>query len=60
MPPTSNIGDAKTRLSHPVAQAGEGRDVVIVRSVELLRRERMERPAVSAAEIRAARDEGRA
>ncbi len=67
MPPTFNIGDVKTRLSYLIAQAEEGRDVVIARNgvpaartVELLRQERKERPSVSAAEIRAARDEGRA
>ncbi len=77
MPPTFNIGDARARLSHLIAQAEEGRDVVIARNgvpvarivpirepvartVELLRQERKERPAVSAEEIRAARDEGRA
>ncbi len=67
MPPTFNIGEAKTQLSHLIAQAEEGRDVVIARNgvpvartVELLRQERKERPSVSAAEIRAARDEGRA
>ncbi|MCY3670416.1 MAG: type II toxin-antitoxin system prevent-host-death family antitoxin, partial [Alphaproteobacteria bacterium] len=32
MPPTFNIGDAKTRLSHLIAQAEEGRDVVIARN----------------------------
>ena len=60
MSPTFNIGDAKTRLSHPVTQAGEGRDVIIIRTIELLRRERKEHPSVSAVEICAARDEGRA
>ena len=60
MPPTSDIGDATTRLSHPVSQAAEGRNVVIARTVELLKQKREERPAVSAGEIRAIRDEGRA
>ena len=77
MPPTVNIGDAKARLSHPVAQAEEGQDVIIardgvpaarivpirepiVRTIEMLRQERKKRPSLSAADISAAGDRGRA
>ena len=71
-----NIGDAKAQLSHLIARAEAGEDVVLARNgvpaarivpinlpiehtIALLREERTRRPRVSAAEIRAARDEGR-
>lgn len=77
MPRTINIGEAKARLSHLVAQAEAGEDVIIARNgvpaarivplncpvgdtIALLREERRQRPKVTAAEIRAAREQGRA
>ena len=71
-----NIGDAKAQLSHLIARAEAGEDVILARNgvpaarivpinlpiegtIALLREERTKRPRVSAAEIRAARDEGR-
>ncbi len=74
---TVNVANAKARLSHLIAQAEAGEDVIIARNgvpavrivalnspvaetVALLRAERARRPRVSAAEIRAARDQGRA
>ena len=76
MPHTVNIGDAKARLSHLIARAEAGEDVVIARNgvpaarivpidlpiedtIALLRDERTRRPSVPAADIRAARDQGR-
>lgn len=74
---TVNVADAKAKLSHLIAQAEAGEDVIIARhgvpaarivalnspvaeTVALIRAERARRPRASAAEIRAARDEGRA
>ena len=74
---TINIGEAKARLSHLIARAEAGEDVIIARNgvpaarivplkcpvgdtIALLREERTQRPRVSAAEIRAAREQGRA
>ncbi|MDE0150539.1 MAG: type II toxin-antitoxin system prevent-host-death family antitoxin [Rhodospirillaceae bacterium] len=74
---TVNVADAKAKLSHLIAQAEAGEDVIIARhgvpaarivalnspvaeTVALIRAERARRPRVSAAEIRAARDQGRA
>ena len=71
-----NIGEAKAQLSHLIARAEAGEDVILARNgvpaarivpihlpvedtIALLRGERSKRPRVSAAEIRAARDEGR-
>ena len=72
-----NIGEAKARLSHLVARAEAGEDVIIARdgvpaarivpqnrpiaeTATLLRRERARRQPDSAAEIAAARKQGRA
>ena len=77
MPRPINIGDAKARLSHLIARAEAGEDVVIARdgvpaarlvpvnvplgeTIARLRRERARRPQVSAADIRAAKEQGRA
>lgn len=77
MPHTVNIEDPKARLSHLVAQAEEGQDVIlerngipaariipintpIARVIELIKRERPEGPLLSAEDIRAAKEEGRA
>ena len=77
MPHTVNIEDPKARLSHLVAQAEEGQDVIlerngipaarivpidvpITRVIELIKRERPERPIISADDIRTAKEEGRA
>lgn len=77
MPRTINIGEAKAQLSHLIACAEAGEDVIIARNgvpaarlvplncpvaetIALLRDERTRRPGVTAAEIRAARDQGRA
>ena len=77
MPQTVNIGDAKARLSHLIACAEAGEDVIIARdgvpaarivplnatigeTITLLRRERARRPRVSASDIRAAKEQGRA
>lgn len=74
---TVNVADAKARLSHLIAQAEAGVDVIIARdgvpaarivplnspiaeTIALLREERARRPRISAAEIRAAREQGRA
>ena len=71
-----NIGDAKAQLSHLIARAEAGEDVILARNgvpaarivpincpvedtIALLREERTKRTRVPAAEIRAARDEGR-
>ena len=76
MPQTVNIGDAKAQLSHLIARAEAGEDVIIARNgvpavrivplnspveevIALLREERSQRPPVPAADIRAARDQGR-
>ena len=76
MPRTVNIAAAKARLSHLIARAEAGEDVIIARdgvpaarivpvdapigdTIALLRRERARRPHVAAAEIRAAREQGR-
>ncbi len=77
MPRIINIGEAKAQLSHLIACAEAGEDVIIARNGEpaarivplnspvtstiaLLRDERSRRPSVTAAEVRAARDHGRA
>ncbi|MCY3857178.1 MAG: type II toxin-antitoxin system prevent-host-death family antitoxin [Rhodospirillales bacterium] len=77
MPRIINIGEAKAQLSHLIACAEAGEDVIIARNGEpaarivplnspvastiaLLRDERSRRPRVTAAEVRAARDHGRA
>ena len=77
MPHTVNIGEAKARLSHLIAQAENGQDVILARNgvpaarivpidrpiakvIELIKRERPEDPRVSAEDIRAAKEEGRA
>jgi prevent-host-death family protein len=77
MPRTINIGEAKAQLSHLIACAEAGEDVIIARNgvpaarlvplncpvaetIALLRDERTRRPRVTAEEIRAARDQGRA
>ncbi len=77
MPRTINIGEAKAQLSHLIACAEAGEDVIIARNgvpaarlvplncpvaetIALLRDERTRRPRVTAAAIRAARDQGRA
>ena len=77
MPWTVNIGDAKARLSHLIARAEAGEDVIIARdgvpaarivplerpvgeTIALMRQERAQRPRVPAAEIRAAKEQGRA
>jgi len=77
MPRPINVGDAKARLSHLIARAEAGEDVVIARdgvpaarlvsvnvplgeTIDLLRRERARRARVSRAEVRAARQQGRA
>jgi len=77
MPRIINIGEAKAQLSHLIACAEAGEDVIIARNgepaarivplnspvastVALLRDERSRRPRVTAAEVRAARDHGRA
>ena len=77
MPWTVNVGDAKARLSHLIARAEAGEDVIIARdgvpaarivpldrpvgeTIALMRQERAQRPRVSAAEIRAAKEQGRA
>ena len=74
---TINIGEAKARLSHLIARAEAGEDVIIARdgvpaarivpverplaeTIALMRQERARRPKVSAAEIRAAKEQGRA
>lgn len=74
---TVNVGDAKARLSHLIARAEAGEDVIIARdgvpaarivplerpvgeTIALMRLEREQRPRVSAAEIRAAKEQGRA
>ena len=77
MPWTINVGDAKARLSHLIARAEAGEDVIIARdgvpaarivpldrpvgeTIALMRQERAQRPRVPAAEIRAAKEQGRA
>ena len=77
MPWTVNVGDAKARLSHLIARAEAGDDVIIARdgvpaarivplerpvgeTIALMRQERAQRPRVPAAEIRAAKEQGRA
>ena len=77
MPRPIDFGDAKARLSHLIARAEAGEDVVIARdgvpatrlvavsaplgeTIARLRRERARRPQVSAADIRAAKEQGRA
>ncbi len=77
MPQTVNVGDAKARLSHLIARAEAGEDVIIARdgvpaarivplerpvgaTIELMRQERAQRPPVPAADIRAAKEQGRA
>ena len=77
MPGTVNIGEAKAQLSHLIARAEAGEDVIIARdgvpaarivplerplgeTIALMRRERSLRARVSAADIRAAKEEGRA
>lgn len=77
MPRIINIGEAKAQLSHLIACAEAGEDVIIARNGEpaarivplnspvastiaLLRDERSRRPRVTAAEVRAAGDHGRA
>ena len=74
---TVNIGEAKARLSHLIAQAEGGQDVILARNgvpaarivpidrpiakvIDLIKRERPEGPSVSAEDIRAAKEEGRA
>ena len=74
---TVNVGDAKARLSHLIACAEAGEDVIIARdgvpaarivpldrpvgeTIALMRQERAQRPRVPAAEIRAAKEQGRA
>ena len=76
MPRTIKFGEAKAQLSHLIACAEAGEDVIIARNgvpaarivplrrpvadtIALLRDERTRRPRVTAAEIRAARDQGR-
>ncbi len=77
MPRTVNVADAKARLSHLIARAEAGDDVIIARdgvpaarivplerpvgdTIALLRQERAQRPHVTAADIRAAKEQGRA
>ena len=77
MPQTVNVGDAKARLSHLIARAEAGEDVIIARdgvpaarivpleppvseTIALMRQERAQRPPVSASDIRAAKEQGRA
>ena len=77
MPRTVNVADAKAKLSHLIARAEAGDEVIIARdgvpaarivplerpigdTVALMRRERAQRPRVSATEIRAAKEQGRA
>ena len=77
MPRTVNVGDAKARLSHLIARAEAGEDVIIARdgvpaarivplerpigeTIALMRQERAQRPRVPAADIRAAKEQGRA
>ena len=77
MPRTVNVGGAKARLSHLIARAEAGEDVIIARdgvpaarivplerpvgeTIALMRQERAQRPRVPAAEIRAAKEQGRA
>ncbi len=77
MPGTINVGEAKARLSHLIAQAESGEDVIIARdgvpaarlvplespiaeTIAFMRRERARRPRVSSADIRAAKEQGRA
>ena len=77
MPHTANIEDPKARLSHLVAQAEEGQDVIlkrngipaariipidvpIARVIELIKQERPDGPLISAEDIRAAKEDGRA
>ena len=76
MPRTFNIGEAKAKLSHLIARAEAGEEVVLARNgvpaarivslntavsdtIALMREERARRPAVTAAEVRAARGQGR-
>lgn len=77
MPRTVNVADAKARLSHLIARAEAGDDVIIARdgvpaarivplerplgqTIALMRQERAQRPRVPAADIRAAKEQGRA
>ena len=77
MPWTVNVGDAKARLSHLIARAEAGDDVIIARdgvpaarivplerpvgeTIALMRQERAQRLSVLAADIRAAKEQGRA
>ena len=74
---TVNVADAKARLSHLIARAEAGDDVIIARdgvpaarivplerpvgdTIALLRQERAQRPHVTAADTRAAKEQGRA
>ena len=77
MPRTVNVADAKARLSHLIARAEAGDDVIIARdgvpaarivplerpvgdTIALLRQERAQRPHATAADTRAAKEQGRA
>ena len=77
MPRTVNVGEAKAHLSHLIARAEAGEDVIIARdgvpaarivplerpigeTIAFMRQERAQRPHVSAADIRTAKEQGRA
>ena len=77
MPRIVSTREARARLSHLIARAEGGEDVIIARdgvpavrivpvgrpiaeTIALIRRERAQRPRISAADIRAAREQGRA
>ena len=77
MPRTVNVGEARARLSHLIARAEAGEDVIIARdgvpaarivplerpigeTIASIRTERAQRPQVPTADIRAAKQQGRA